>query len=136
MPSFLVREARLVGLSPKRAAAPSTWRSRSEFLSGRDAIVAFLTRKWETELGYRLIKEVWAFSRCQISARFAYEWRNAAGDWFRSHGNEQWRFDANGLMERREASINDIAIRESERLFLWQGDRRPDDYPGLTALGL
>ena len=114
----------------------STWRNRSEFLSGREAIVAFLTRKWEKELDYRLIKEVWAFTGNQISARFAYEWRDAAGNWFRSYGNEQWRFDADGLMERREASINDVAIKESERLFLWQGQRRPDDFPGLTALGL
>lgn len=114
----------------------SWWRNRSEFFQGREAIVAFLTRKWEREQDYRLIKEVWAFHGNQIAARFAYEWHDAAGNWFRSHGNEQWRFDASGLMERREASINDVAIREGDRLFRWEGPRRPDDHPGLSELGL
>ena len=114
----------------------SWWRNRSAFLSGRPAIVDFLTRKWARELDYRLIKEVWAFHDNQISARFAYEWHDAEGQWFRSYGNEQWRFDDTGLMERREASINDLAIKDSERLFRWNGSRRPDDHPGLTELGL
>mgnify|MGYP001952020623 FL=1 len=114
----------------------SWWRNRSEFFQGREAIVAFLTRKWNREHEYRLIKEVWAFHANQIAARFAYEWRDGDGRWFRSHGNEQWRFDENGLMERREASINDVEISQAERLFLWEGQKRPDDYPGLTELGL
>ena len=114
----------------------SWWRNRSQFFSGREAIVAFLTAKWQRELDYRLIKEVWAFHENQIAARFAYEWHDSDGNWFRSHGNEQWRFDENGLMSRREASINDVPIAESERLFRWEGDRRPDDHPGLTELGL
>lgn len=114
----------------------SWWRNRSEFLSGRPAIVDFLTRKWARELDYRLIKEVWAFHDNQIAARFAYEWHDAEDQWFRSYGNEQWRFDDTGLMARREASINDVAIKESERLFRWNGSRRPDDHPGLTELGL
>ena len=114
----------------------SRWRNRSQFFSGREAIVAFLTAKWQRELEYRLIKEVWAFHENQIAARFAYEWHDGDGNWFRSHGNEQWRFDENGLMSRREASINDVPIAEGERLFRWEGDRRPDDHPGLTELGL
>lgn len=114
----------------------SRWRNRSEFLTGRPAIVAFLTRKWEFEIDYRLIKEVWAFHEDQISARFVYEWRDADGAWFRSHGNEQWAFDAAGLMSRREASINDVPIAETDRLLRWIGDARPDDHPGLTDLGL
>ena len=114
----------------------SWWRNRSEFFQGREAIVAFLTRKWAREQEYRLIKEVWAFHGNQIAARFAYEWHDGEGQWFRSHGNEQWRFDENGLMERREASINDVAITEGERLFRWEGQKRPDDHPGLTELGL
>lgn len=114
----------------------SWWRNRSEFIEGRDAIVAFLTRKWERELEYRLIKEVWAFHGNQIAARFQYEYHDAAGNWFRAYGNEQWRFDENGLMMRREASINDVPIKESERKFIWPKGQRPEDYPGLTALGL
>ena len=114
----------------------SRWRNRSEFLSGRDAIVAFLTAKWERELEYRLIKEVWAFEGNRIAARFAYEWHNAAGDWFRSYGNENWEFDAEGLMAVRLASINDVPISESERLFHWPQGPRPADYPGLSDLGL
>lgn len=114
----------------------SWWRNRSQFLQGRAAIVAFLTQKWQRELDYRLIKEVWAFEENRIAARFAYEWHDAHGDWFRSHGNELWRFDAAGLMERREASINDVPIREADRLFRWNGPVRPSDHPGLTELGL
>ena len=114
----------------------SWWRNRSEFFQGREAIVAFLSRKWQRELDYRLIKEVWAFHGNRIAARFAYEWHDADGRWFRSHGNEQWQFDAEGLMERREASINDVQISEHERLFRWEGARRPDDHPGLSDLGL
>ncbi|MDR3461177.1 MAG: nuclear transport factor 2 family protein [Beijerinckiaceae bacterium] len=114
----------------------SWWRNRSEFLQGRAAIVEFLTRKWATELDYKLIKEVWAFDGNHIAARFAYEWRDAAGNWFRSHGNEQWEFDDNGLMRRREASINDVPIAASDRKFTWGEGRRPDDFPGLSELGL
>jgi nuclear transport factor 2 (NTF2) superfamily protein len=114
----------------------SWWRNRSEFLTGRPAIVAFLTRKWARELDYRLIKEVWAFTGDHIAARFAYEWHDADGNWFRSHGNEQWEFDPNGLMRRREASINDIPISEQDRLFRWPSGPRPADHPGLSDLGL
>lgn len=114
----------------------STWRNRAEFFSGRPAIVAFLTRKWEKELEYRLIKELWAFDQNRIAVRFQYEHHDAAGNWFRAYGNEQWEFAENGLMRRREASINDVAIRESERKFLWDKGPRPEDFPGLTALGL
>ena len=114
----------------------SWWRNRSEFFTGRAAIVAFLTRKWATELEYRLIKEVWAFHEDRIAARFAYEWHDAAGQWFRSHGNEQWAFTEAGLMRRREASINDVPIADSERLFRWLQGPRPADHPGLSDLGL
>ena len=114
----------------------SWWRNRSEFLQGRGAIVAFLTRKWEHELDYRLIKEVWAFTGNRIAARFAYEWHDAAGTWFRSHGNEQWEFDGHGLMRRREASINDVPLAEADRLFRWPLGPRPEGHPGLTELGL
>ncbi len=114
----------------------SRWRNRSEILSGREAIVAFLQRKWAKEHDYRLIKEVWAFSHNRIAARFAYEWHNDQGQWFRSYGNENWEFDANGLMQTRHASINDIAIDDSERLFFWPSGRRPDDHPSLSDLGL
>ena len=114
----------------------STWRNRSEFLVGRAAIVAFLTRKWQQELEYRLIKEVWAFTDDRIAVRFAYEWHDAGGAWFRSHGNEQWAFDAHGLMHRREASINDVAITEADRLFRWPSGPRPSGHAGLTDLGL
>ena len=114
----------------------STWRNRSEFLVGREAIVSFLTRKWAHEHDYRLIKEVWAFTDNRIAARFAYEFHNDAGQWFRAHGNEQWEFDAQGLMQRREASINDVAIADSQRLFHWPLGPRPADHAGLTALGL
>lgn len=114
----------------------STWRNRSEFFSGRAAIMEFLKRKWAKEQDYRLIKEVWAFHGNRIAARFAYEYQDAAGNWFRAHGNEQWEFDEAGLMRRREASINDVPIKESERKFLWPSGPRPADHPGLTELGM
>lgn len=115
----------------------SVWRNRSTFLRGRPAIVAFLADKWARELDYRLIKELWAFEGDRIAVRFQYEYRTAAGDWFRAYGNEMWEFDAAGLMRRREASINDVPIREMERRFLWpEPGPRPDGYPGLTELGL
>jgi len=114
----------------------SRWRNRSEFFSGRAAIEAFLTRKWAAELDYRLIKEVWAFTDNRIAVRFVYEWHDAGGAWHRSHGNEQWEFDASGLMARREASINDVDIAEADRLFRWPLGPRPEDHPGLSALGL
>ena len=114
----------------------SEWRNRSEFFKGRAAIVEFLTRKWARETGYKLIKEVWAFEGNHIAARFCYEWHDEAGQWYRSYGNEQWEFAENGLMQRRQASINDMPIQEGDRKFTWDGDRRPDDFPGLTELGL
>lgn len=115
----------------------SVWRNRSEFVTGRAAIVGLLTRKWEKELDYRLIKELWAFTGNRISVRFQYEYRTAQGDWFRAHGNEQWEFAPSGLMRRREASINDVPIRAEDRRFLWsQLGPRPADYPGLSELGL
>src|SRR5689334_16239405 len=113
----------------------SQWRNRSEFVRGRDEIVAFLARKWERELEYRLIKELWAFDGARIAVRFAYECHDAAGKWWRSYGNENWEFDESGLMKVRHASINDLAITESERLFHWPLGRRPDDHPGLSDLG-
>jgi nuclear transport factor 2 (NTF2) superfamily protein len=115
----------------------SRWRNRSEIFSGRPAIVEFLTRKWARELDYRLIKEMWAFGDDRIAVRFAYEWHDAEGAWFRSYGNENWQFDAQGLMARRHASINDIAIDEGDRLFHWDLDGpRPADHPGLSDLDL
>ncbi len=114
----------------------SQWRNRAEFFSGRDLIEQFLQRKWQRELDYRLIKEVWAFTGNRIAVRFAYEWHDDSGQWYRSHGNEQWEFDAEGLMQRREASINDVRIAESDRKFKWPLGRRPDDHPGLSELGL
>lgn len=114
----------------------SQWRNRSEFLTGRDAIEDFLTRKWARELDYRLIKEVWAFHGNRIAVRFAYEWRDVDANWFRSYGNENWEFDDAGLMQKRYASINDLAIAEADRKFRWQQDRRPDDHLGLCELGL
>ena len=113
----------------------SVWRNRSEFLQGRAAIEAFLTRKWVKELDYRLIKEVWTFGGNRIAVRFAYEWRDDSGNWFRSYGNENWEFAENGLMRRRLASINDLPISEAERKYHWTLGRRPDDYPGLSELG-
>ena len=114
----------------------SRWRNRAEIFSGREAIVAFLTRKWTRELDYRLIKEVWAWRENRIAVRFAYEWRDEDGSWFRSYGNENWEFDANGLMLARHASINDLPITEARRKFHWPLRRRPEDHPGLSALGL
>lgn len=114
----------------------SEWRNRSDFVRGRGEIVAFLTRKWAQELDYRLIKEVWSFGENRIAVRFAYEWHNAQGLWFRSYGNENWEFDEAGLMRRRHASINDLAIASADRLFHWPSGRRPDEHPGLSALGL
>ena len=114
----------------------SRWRNRSEFLTGRDEIIALLTRKWANELEYRLIKELWAFQENRIAVRFAYESHNPAGQWQRFYGNENWEFDETGLMKRRHASINDLLIHESERLFHWPIGRRPDDHPGLSELGL
>ena len=114
----------------------SRWRNRSEFFQGRDAIEAFLRRKWNKELDYRLIKEVWTFRDNRIAVRFAYEWHDDSGNWFRSYGNENWAFDENGLMFERHASINDLPIREDQRLYRWPLGRRPDDHPGLSDLGL
>ena len=116
--------------------ANSTWRNRAEFFSGREAIVQFLQRKWARELDYRLIKELWACTENRIAVRFAYEWRDDSGHWFRSYGNENWEFDVNGLMRRRIASINDMPITESERKYHWPLGRRPDDHLGLSELGL
>ena len=113
----------------------SVWRNRAEFITGREAIVAFLTRKWARELDYRLIKELWAYKENRIAVRFAYEWHDDSGSWFRSYGNENWEFDENGLMRRRLASINDLPLRESERRYHWPLGRRPDGHPGLADLG-
>ena len=112
----------------------SVWRNRGEFLAGREAIVAFLTRKWAKELDYRLIKDVWVYEGARIAVRFAYEWHDDSGNWFRSYGNENWEFDETGLMARRIASINDRPIAESERKFHWPRGRRPDDHPSLSDL--
>ena len=124
---------------PERVALAYTidshWRNRAEFVQGRDAIVAFLTRKWQRELDYRLIKELWAFHENRIAVRFAYECHDDSGSWFRSYGNENWEFDADGLMRRRIASINDAPIKEGERKFHWPLGRRPDDHPSLGDLG-
>jgi nuclear transport factor 2 (NTF2) superfamily protein len=114
----------------------SRWRNRSEFIEGREAIQAFLSRKWARELDYRLIKELWAFTENRIAVRFAYEWHDDSGQWFRSYGNENWEFDEHGLMRLRIASINDLAIKEIGRKYHWPLGRRPDDYPSLSALGL
>ena len=114
----------------------SRWRNRSEFLRGRQKIIEFLRRKWATELDYRLMKEIWAHGDDRIAVRFAYEWHNAAGNWFRSYGNENWQFDQNGLMKRRVASINDIDIRPEQRKFHWPLGVRPADHPGLSDLSL
>lgn len=114
----------------------SKWRNRDEFFVGRDAIVAFLTRKWQREKDYRLIKEVWTFHGNRIAVRFQYEFHDDAGQWWRAHGNEQWEFHDDGLMRRREASINDVAIRDEDRKFRWPLGPRPADHPGLSELGL
>ncbi len=111
------------------------WRNRNEFPSGREQVRQFLIRKWEKELEYRLIKELWAFHGNRIAVRFSYEWHDAAGQWYRSYGNENWEFTEQGLMAYRYASINDLKIEENERKFRWPLGRRPDDYPGLSTLG-
>ena len=125
---------------PQRVATAysvaSQWRNRAEFVNGREAIVAFLIRKWQRELDYRLVKELWAFTDNRIAVRFAYESHDTSGSWFRSYGNENWEFDDDGLMRRRHASINDLPIAEADRLFHWPLGRRPDDHPGLSDLGL
>jgi nuclear transport factor 2 (NTF2) superfamily protein len=125
---------------PQRVALAYTedsqWRNRAEFITGRAAIVAFLTRKWNKELDYRLIKELWAFADNRIAVRFAYEWHDDSGNWYRSYGNENWEFDPEGVMQRRFASINDLPINASDRKYHWPLGRRPDDHPGLSDLGL
>jgi hypothetical protein len=112
------------------------WRNRAEFPKGREAVKQFLTRKWAKELDYRLIKELWAFRENRLAVRFAYEWHDDSGHWFRSYGNENWEFDPAGLMRRRFASINDLPIKPDERLYHWPLGRRPDDHRGLSELGL
>lgn len=114
----------------------SYWRNRAEFIQGREQVEEFLARKWNRELDYRLIKELWAFTDNRIAVRYAYEWHDDSGNWFRSYGNENWEFDENGLMQRRFACINDTPIEATDRLFHWPLGRRPDDHPGLTELGL
>jgi nuclear transport factor 2 (NTF2) superfamily protein len=125
---------------PERVAlaysVDSVWRNRSEFLAGREEIVRFLRRKWAKELNYRLIKELWTFHESRIAVRFAYEWHDDSGNWFRSYGNENWEFDEDGLMRRRLASINDLPLKEQDRKYHWPLGRRPDDHPGLSDLGL
>jgi nuclear transport factor 2 (NTF2) superfamily protein len=130
-----------MGAIPKKVALAytpdSVWRNRAEFLIGRDAIVAFLTRKWTKELDYRLIKELWTFAENRIAVRFAYEWHDDSGQWYRSYGNENWEFAANGLMARRYASINDLLISETDRKFHWdRSGVRPANHPALSELGL
>jgi nuclear transport factor 2 (NTF2) superfamily protein len=128
------------GRDPQKVAlaysADSRWRNRAEFVEGREQIAAFLTRKWARELEYRLIKELWAFTGNRIAVRFVYEWRDDSGSWFRSYGNENWEFDEGGYMRLRIASINDLPIAESERLFHWPQGPRPQDHAGLSELGL
>lgn len=125
---------------PERVALAYTedsrWRNRAEFFQGREAIIAFLKRKWAKELDYRLIKELWAFHGDRIAVRFQYEWHDDSGFWYRAHGNEQWEFDADGLMRRREASINDVPISPADRRFRWPAGPRPKDHPGLAEMGL
>jgi nuclear transport factor 2 (NTF2) superfamily protein len=127
------REPERVSLS---YSPESVWRNRSEFLTGREAIIQFLTRKWSKELEYRLIKELWTFGGNRIAVRFAYEWHDDSGHWYRSYGNENWEFEENGFMRRRIASINDLPIRASDRKYDWPLGRRPDGHPGLSELGL
>jgi nuclear transport factor 2 (NTF2) superfamily protein len=126
------REAEKVALA---YSLDSRWRNRSEFANGRPEIIALLKRKWEKELEYRLVKELWAYDGNRIAVRFAYEWRDREGAWFRSYGNENWEFDPSGLMRKRYASINDLAIDEGDRKYHWPLGRRPDGHPGLTELG-
>jgi nuclear transport factor 2 (NTF2) superfamily protein len=144
-PDIAAQKARLAedawnSRDPERVAGAYTedsrWRNRAEFFQGRPAIVAFLQRKWAREQDYRLVKEVWAVTGNRIAVRFAYEWHDDSGTWFRSHGNEQWEFDEAGLMRRREASINDVPISAEARLFHWPLGPRPGNHPGLSALGL
>jgi nuclear transport factor 2 (NTF2) superfamily protein len=128
------------GRNPEKVALAYTpdsrWRNRTEFVDGREQIVQFLDRKWKKELDYRLIKELWAVEGNRIAVRYAYEWHDDSGNWFRTFGNENWEFDENGLMRRRYACLNDMPIKESERKFHWPLGRRPDDHPGLSELGL
>ena len=128
------------GRDPEKVAlaytADSVWRNRAEFIHGREQIIAFLRRKWHKERQYRLIKELWGYTGNRIAVRFAYESQDHAGRWYRAYGNENWQFAANGLMQRRIASINDLAIDADQRLFRWPQGRRPDDHPGLSELGL
>ncbi|WP_281701011.1 nuclear transport factor 2 family protein [Acetobacter malorum] len=112
------------------------WRNRTDFIHGREEIIAFLTRKWQQEQDYRLVKELWGFRLNRMAVRFSYEWHDGTGQWFRSYGNELWEFEENGLMRRRVASINDLPILQTDRKLLWTGTRRPDDFPSLTELGL
>jgi uncharacterized protein len=144
MPETAVEKVRLAedgwnSRDPEKVALAYTvdsyWRNRAEFVQGREAIIAFLTRKWQRELDYRLIKELWGFRENRIAVRFAYEWHDDSGNWFRSYGNENWEFDEDGLMRRRFACINDAPIREADRRFHWRLGRRPDDHPGLSDLG-
>ena len=132
------RGGRLDSRNPEKVALAYTpdsrWRNRAEFVNGREEIVAFLARKWAKELDYRLIKELWAFTDNRIAVRFAYEWHDDSGNWFRSYGNENWEFDESGLMRVRLACINDLPIPESERKYHWPLGRRPDDHPGLSDL--
>ncbi|MEO5559297.1 MAG: nuclear transport factor 2 family protein [Dokdonella sp.] len=125
---------------PERVARAYTldthWRNRAEFVMGRDAVVTFLQRKWARELDYRLIKELWAFDAARIAVRFAYEWHDDSGRWYRSYGNENWAFDVHGLMQDRHASINDLPIAESARLYRWAAGARPAEHAGLSELGL
>ncbi|MGA7854458.1 MAG: nuclear transport factor 2 family protein [Candidatus Acidiferrales bacterium] len=114
----------------------SHWRNRAEFINGREQIIQFLTRKWNRELEYRLIKELWAFDEARIAVRFAYEWHDDSGQWYRSYGNENWEYDAQGVMHHRHASINDLPIKDSERLYHWPQGARPQEHPGLSQLGL
>ena len=114
----------------------TSWRNRAEFIKGRDQAARFLARKWAKEIEYRLIKELWAFTENKIAVRYAYEWRDDSGNWFRSYGNENWEFNEQGLMVNRYASLNDLPILPEERLFKWSLGRRPDDHPGLSELGL
>lgn len=126
--------------NPEKVALAYTvdtrWRNRSTFITNREEATAFLTAKWNKELEYRLIKELWAFTDNRIAVRYAYEWHDDSGNWFRSYGNENWEFAENGLMKNRYACINDLPIKESERKFHWPQGRRPDDHPGLSELGL
>lgn len=128
------------GRNPEKVALAYTidsyWRNRAEFVQGREEIVSFLTRKWQRELEYRLVKELWAFRENRIAVRFAYEWHDDSGNWFRSYGNENWEFAEDGLMRRRLACINDAPIRELDRKFRWSSGRRPDDHASLSDLGL